>query len=125
MVQSLISTGILLAASLVFFKSVSPFVLLLPLAYVPLVFLTLGLGWFLASLGVYVRDIGQAIGVATQVLFFLSPIFLSGVGRARAPALHPVRQPHDHDPDRVPPDTLGRRGAGIGRRGPRSPWGRR
>ena len=74
-VQSLISTGILLAASLVFFKSVSPFVLLLPLAYVPLVFLTLGLGWFLASLGVYVRDIGQAIGVATQVLFFLSPIF--------------------------------------------------
>ena len=74
-VQSLISTAILLVASLVFLGSVSPFVLLLPLAYVPLVFLTLGLGWFLASLGVYVRDIGQAIAVATQVLFFLSPIF--------------------------------------------------
>ena len=38
------------------------------------VFLTLGLGWFLASLGVYVRDIGHAIGVATQVLFLPSPI---------------------------------------------------
>ena len=74
-VHSLISGAILLLASLVFLGTVSPTVVLLPLAYLPLVLLTLGLGWFLASLGVYVRDIGQAIGVVTQVLFFLSPIF--------------------------------------------------
>jgi lipopolysaccharide transport system permease protein len=71
-VHSLISSAILLAGSLVFLGHVSPAVVLLPVAYVPL---TLGLGWFLASLGVYVRDIGQAIGLVTQVLFFLSPIF--------------------------------------------------
>jgi lipopolysaccharide transport system permease protein len=41
----------------------------------PLVFLTLGLSWFLASLGVYVRDIGQVIGVCLSVLLFMSPIF--------------------------------------------------
>jgi homopolymeric O-antigen transport system permease protein len=74
-VNSLISSMILLVASLVLLHQVSPTVVLLPLAYVPLVLLTLGLGWFLASLGVYIRDIGQAIGVVTQVLFFLSPIF--------------------------------------------------
>jgi lipopolysaccharide transport system permease protein len=74
-VNSLISSMILLVASLVLLHRVSPTMLLLPLAYLPLVLLTLGLGWFLASLGVYVRDISQAIGVVTQVLFFLSPIF--------------------------------------------------
>jgi homopolymeric O-antigen transport system permease protein len=74
-VQSLISGAILLLASIVFLGHVSRTVVLLPLAYMPLVLLTLGLAWFLASLGVYVRDIGQAIGVVTQVLFFLSPIF--------------------------------------------------
>ncbi len=74
-VHSLISTLILLVASLAFVGAVSPTVILLPLAYVPLVLLTLGLGWFLASMGVYVRDVGQVIGVLTQVLFFLSPIF--------------------------------------------------
>ncbi len=74
-VHSLISAGILLAGSLLLLGYVSHTVVLLPVAYLPLVLLTLGLGWFLASLGVYVRDIGQAIGVVTQVLFFLSPIF--------------------------------------------------
>jgi lipopolysaccharide transport system permease protein len=73
--HSLISSAILLAASLAFSGYVSPTVVLLPLAYVPLVLLTVGLGWFLASLGVYVRDIGQVIAVFTQVLLFLSPIF--------------------------------------------------
>jgi lipopolysaccharide transport system permease protein len=74
-VHSLISTLILLAASVAFLGRVSPAVILLPLAYLPLVLLTLGLGWFLASMGVYVRDVGQVIGVLVQVLFFLSPIF--------------------------------------------------
>ena len=73
-VHSLISAAILFV-SLFFLSSVSPAVVLLPLAYLPLVFLTLGLTWFLASLGVYVRDIGQVISVFTQALFFLSPIF--------------------------------------------------
>jgi lipopolysaccharide transport system permease protein len=74
-VQSLISIGVLLVGSLLLLRSVSASVFLLPLAYLPLVLLTVGLAWFLASLGVYVRDIGQVIVVVTQVLFFVSPIF--------------------------------------------------
>lgn len=43
--------------------------------FVPLVLLTLGLGWFLAAIGVYLRDIGQIIGPIMTALMFLSPIF--------------------------------------------------
>lgn len=46
-----------------------------PLAVLPLVFINLGLSWFLSSLGVFLRDIAQVVGLATTVLMFLSPIF--------------------------------------------------
>jgi lipopolysaccharide transport system permease protein len=35
----------------------------------------MGLSWALASWGVYLRDVGQFIGLLTTVLMFLSPIF--------------------------------------------------
>ncbi|MDR3089934.1 MAG: ABC transporter permease [Desulfobulbaceae bacterium] len=51
--------------------------LLLPLLLVPLVFTTMGISWFLASLGVFLRDVTQIISVATTALLFLTPIFYS------------------------------------------------
>jgi lipopolysaccharide transport system permease protein len=50
-------------------------VLQLPVVLLPLILMTLGLAWILASLGVYLRDVGQIIGVITTALMFLSPIF--------------------------------------------------
>ena len=50
-------------------------VIFLPLVLLPLLLLTLGLSWFFASLGVYLRDIGQVINVFTTAVLFLSPIF--------------------------------------------------
>ncbi|WP_426320986.1 ABC transporter permease [Pseudoduganella sp. R-43] len=50
-------------------------VLLLPLVLLPLLLLIIGLGLALASLGVYLRDVAQFIGIVTTVLMFLSPIF--------------------------------------------------
>jgi lipopolysaccharide transport system permease protein len=50
-------------------------VLLLPFVLMPLVFLVMGVSWFLASLGVYLRDASQITGILTTVLMFLSPIF--------------------------------------------------
>ncbi|MEO8013510.1 MAG: ABC transporter permease, partial [Polaromonas sp.] len=35
----------------------------------------MGLSWALASLGVYLRDVSQFIGMVTSVLMFLTPIF--------------------------------------------------
>lgn len=50
-------------------------VIFVPVVIAPFLIITLGLAWFLASLGVYVRDTGQAIGLLTTVLMFLSPVF--------------------------------------------------
>lgn len=50
-------------------------VILFPLILLPLCLFILGISWFLASLGVYVRDVGQIISVMIPALMFLSPIF--------------------------------------------------
>ena len=46
----------------------------LPALLVPQVLLTLGLCWFFAALGVYVRDLGQINGFLLTLWFFLTPI---------------------------------------------------
>lgn len=60
---------------LAFFGMPSVEIFLLPLVVFPLVMMTLGGSWLLASLGVYLRDISQVVGVITTVLMFLSPVF--------------------------------------------------
>jgi lipopolysaccharide transport system permease protein len=46
----------------------------LPLVLVPQLLLTAGLSWVLSSLGVFVRDLGQAIGFVLSLWFYLTPI---------------------------------------------------
>lgn len=50
-------------------------VLWLPIVVLPLLMVVMGLSWFLAAIGVFLRDVGQITAVATSVLMFLSPIF--------------------------------------------------
>jgi lipopolysaccharide transport system permease protein len=71
----LVSLIVWLLFYLIFFGIPPATILLLPLILIPLILITLGLSWLLASLGVYLRDVGQIIGTATTVLMFLSPIF--------------------------------------------------
>jgi lipopolysaccharide transport system permease protein len=73
--HSLVSLGVLLIALLLLNKFLYWTVILIPLVLLPLIILTLGFAWILASLGVYIRDIGQTIGLLITVLLFLSPIF--------------------------------------------------
>lgn len=47
----------------------------LPIIVLPLLLLIMGLSWLLASIGVFVRDIGQFIGLVLTILLFMSPIF--------------------------------------------------
>lgn len=49
--------------------------LLIPLIILPFIFIILGCAWFLASLGVFLRDVGQTIGIITTVMLFLAPVF--------------------------------------------------
>jgi lipopolysaccharide transport system permease protein len=48
-----------------------------PFYLISLILGTLGIAWFLAALGVFLRDIGQIIAVLVTALLFLSPIFYS------------------------------------------------
>lgn len=54
--------------------SVNWTVLLLPIVLFPLALLTIGVSWFLASIGVYLRDVGHTISIVTTVMLFLSPV---------------------------------------------------
>lgn len=42
---------------------------------IPLVLLCLTVGWFFAALGVYLRDIGQMVGLLTTAMMFTAPVF--------------------------------------------------
>jgi len=70
-----ISLMALLLTQLILYQQLVWTVLLFPCVLLPLVFATMGFAWFLAGLGVYVRDIGQITGMITTVLLFLSPVF--------------------------------------------------
>ena len=49
--------------------------LLFPLVIAPLIMMSMGISWLLASLGVYLRDISQIIGPLITMMMFLSGIF--------------------------------------------------
>jgi len=76
---ALFHTGISLTVLLAAFALVNGYLhwtaILIPLILLPLVFLTTGLAWILASLGVFLRDVGQTIGIFTMVMLFLSAVF--------------------------------------------------
>jgi len=55
--------------------AISETITLFPLVILPLLVLVLGISWILASLGVFLRDVGQTITILTTALMFLSPIF--------------------------------------------------
>jgi lipopolysaccharide transport system permease protein len=71
----LISLGILLFAVFIFMGMIHWTIFYLPLIILSLLSLTLGLTWFLAFLGVFIRDIGYVVGFLTTALFFLTPVF--------------------------------------------------
>lgn len=74
LVQAGFSLTILLAGALFYRGAISGTLLLLPLALLPILLFTLGVSYFLASLGVFVRDIGNLVGLVTTALLFLSPV---------------------------------------------------
>ena len=69
-----VSLAILLLAAVLEGNPLSWTLLLAPLVLVNLVFLTLGLTWFIAGIGVFLRDMNYTILLLIQVLFFVTPI---------------------------------------------------
>jgi lipopolysaccharide transport system permease protein len=77
-VAGLVTQALALGCFLIFLAAVRGGVpwtaLWLPVLVVPQFLLTLGSAWFLAALGVYVRDLGQLMGYVLTLWFFLTPI---------------------------------------------------
>ncbi|HBY62538.1 MAG TPA: hypothetical protein DEH78_22170 [Solibacterales bacterium] len=74
LVTQAFAAGVFVVGLIVLRGGVPAAVLWLPVYLVPQVLFTLGLCWFLAALGAYVRDLGQIIGFALTLWFFLTPI---------------------------------------------------
>jgi len=67
---------LVIAGVAIFYSAIHPEILWLPVVLLPLLAITAGISWFLASLTVFVRDVSNvAVIVVSQFLFFLTPIF--------------------------------------------------
>ena len=73
--HSVVSLAVLLAVQAALNHTLPWTAIFFPLVLLPLIFTSLGVAWFLAALGVFVRDIGQITGVFITVLMFLSAVF--------------------------------------------------
>lgn len=75
MVGLMVSMVLLLTLSFWDKGGLSMSALALPLVWLPMIPLCLGLGWALSAVGTYVHDVGQVLGMVLSALMFLSPIF--------------------------------------------------
>jgi len=73
--HAFISLCVLLMAFVIFNGYLQWTAIFTPLILIPIVILTLGIAWMLASLGVFLRDVAQTIGIITSVMMFLTPVF--------------------------------------------------
>ena len=71
----LISLCVFMVSFVIFNGQLHWTMIYVPLILFPLIVLSLGLSWILASLGVFIRDVGQTIAMLTTLLMFLSPVF--------------------------------------------------
>jgi lipopolysaccharide transport system permease protein len=73
--HAMVSCAVLLAFVVAIEGGLHPTVVLFPLAVVPVVFLSLGASWLLASIGVFFRDATHTVTLLVTVLMFASPVF--------------------------------------------------
>lgn len=74
LVTELFGAGVFVAALLLIRHSVPAAVMWLPVLLIPQLLFTLGVCWFLAALGVYMRDLGQIMALVLTIWFFITPI---------------------------------------------------
>lgn len=91
-----VSLLVLLLVQLLIKGSIPWTIVLVPFVILPVILLTAGFGWFVSSLGVFLRDVAQITTVFTTALMFLSPLFfpLEAVPNSFKPflALNPLGQ---------------------------------
>ena len=73
--QQLLGTVVLLAATLILRQRLGLTAVLMPLLLIPQLLATIGLGWLMASLGVFIRDMPQFNQLFFAAWMYLTPIF--------------------------------------------------
>jgi lipopolysaccharide transport system permease protein len=86
LVTELFATVVFLVALLLIRGAVPSSVVWLPALLVPQLLFTLGVCWFLAALGAYVRDLGQIMGFLLTLWFFITPICYPETSLSTLPA---------------------------------------
>lgn len=78
---------LILLAALAWLGELKLAVLWLPLLIIPIILLAVGVAWFIAAWGVFIKDMSQIVPVFVQMLLFMSPVFYpaSAVPSALAP----------------------------------------
>ena len=74
MFHALLALAVLLVAQAFSTGGLDAWVLAAPLVLAACVPMLLALGWLLSGLGVFIRDVAHAMGPATSMLLFLSPV---------------------------------------------------
>ena len=72
---TMISTFVMVVGVYLAFGELNLQLIALPLIAMAFVPILLGFSWLLSSLGVYLRDLGQIVGLILPPLMFLSPVF--------------------------------------------------
>lgn len=74
LITEFFGAGVFVTGLLIIRHTVPAAVLWLPVLLVPQLLFTLGVCWFLAALGVYMRDLGQIMALVLTLWFFITPI---------------------------------------------------
>jgi lipopolysaccharide transport system permease protein len=81
---------LILATALAWTGHLTPGILLFPLLLLPVLLFAVGLSWFLAAWGVFIKDMNQIVPLFVQMTLFLSPVFYPV--SAVPPMLRPLYQ---------------------------------
>jgi len=73
--QAMTSTTILLVFQIIALHKIPTTLIWLPFIWIPLVLGCLALGWFLSSIGVFIRDVEQIVPMILSIMMFMSGVF--------------------------------------------------
>lgn len=77
LINHFIAVALVLVAAVFFLGYVSPMALMLPVYMFLIGLFSIGVGWMMAGLQVYLRDTAQVLTVVLTLWFWITPIFIS------------------------------------------------
>ena len=77
LVSHLLALALMIVAAGILQRQLSVFLIFVPLYFLLIGLLAVGLGWIVAALHVFLRDTAQIVGVILTFWFWLTPIFIT------------------------------------------------